>query len=144
MSLLEKLLLPEIRELIHNEDFDTLRETFERWEAADIADLLADLNTQEDIAAFQCLSPSLGAKTFAYLDRTTQEGLIGVLPEGELARILNEIAPDDRTALLEGFTASEVERLLTLLSPEQQRISRSLLSHGEGTVGRLMTPDLLT
>jgi magnesium transporter len=143
MSLLEKLLLPEIRELIHDKDLDTLREALNRWLPADVADLIADLGPYEDIVAFQCLEPDLAAQTFVYLPRTAQEELIRVLPERELIVILNKLAPDDRTALLEGLPSGEVERLLTLLTPENQRIARSLLSYGAGTVGRLMTPDFI-
>jgi magnesium transporter len=104
----------------------------------DIADLLADLGANEDIIAFQCLEPELAARTFEHLDRPTQEELLEVLPEPEQRRILNEIKPDDRTALLGG-----ISRLLTLLTPENQRIARSPLSYGQGTVGRLMTPEFI-
>ena len=41
MTILEKLLLLEIRELIHDKDLDTLREALNRWLPADIADLMA-------------------------------------------------------------------------------------------------------
>src|SRR4051794_35180521 len=117
MTILEKLLLPEIREVIHDKDVETLHETLNRWLPADIAGLLDDLGPYEDIVAFQVLEPGLAAKTFAYLPHPTQEALLKTLPEGELARILNELAPDDRTALLEGLPPDEVERLLTLLTP---------------------------
>lgn len=143
MTMLEKLLLPEVRELIHSNDLDTLREVLNRWLPADVGDLITDLSPSEDTVAFQCLEPKLAAETFAYVERHTQEQLISVLPESELARILNEMPPDDRTALLERLSSDEVERLLTLLLPENQRIARSLLSYGEGTVGRLMTPDFI-
>jgi len=143
MTMLEKLLLPEVRELIHDKDLDTLREALNRWLPADIADLLGDLGPYEDIVAFQVLEPELGASTFSHLLRHQQLDLLKALPEAELSRILNHLAPDDRTALLEGLSSDELERLLTLLSPQQQRVSRSLLSYGTGTVGRLMTPDFI-
>src|SRR5262245_48695388 len=143
MTMLEKLLLPEIRELIHNKDLDTLREVLNRWLPADIGDLLADLAAFEDIVAFQCLEPELAAQTFGHLQRSTQEELIRVLPETSLTRILNDLAPDDRTAFVEGLPSEEAERLLTLLTPENQRVARSLLSYSEGTMGRLMTPDFI-
>ena len=143
MTMLEKLLLPEVRELIENKDLDTLREVLNRWLPADLGDLLTDLHSEERIVALECLEPELAAQTFVHLHKPVQEELIGVLPEPELARILNELAPDDRTALLEDLPSHEVERLLTLLTPEHQRIARSLLLYGEGTVGRLMTPDFI-
>jgi magnesium transporter len=135
------LALPEIRELIHDKDLATLREVLNRWPPVDIADLLNDLGSFEDIVAFQSLEPQLAAKTFAYLPRSAQHELVRVLPEAELRTILNQLAPDDRTALLEGMPPEEIERHLTLLTPENQRIARSLLSYGVGTVGRLMTPE---
>jgi magnesium transporter len=143
MTLLEKLLLPEIRELIHQKDLATLRETLNRWLPADLGALLDDLTAHEDIVAFQALEPELAAATFAHVSRHIQLELVKVLPEAELIRILNELAPDDRTRLLEGLPGEEVERLLTLLTPENQRVARSLLAYGEGTVGRLMTPDYI-
>jgi magnesium transporter len=143
MTMLEKLLLPEIRELIENCDLDQLREVLNRWYPPDIADLVGDLDSQQDIVAFQCLTPENAADTFVYLPLAAQQELLNVLPESELTRILNALAPDDRTALLETMPVAEVEHLLTLLTPENQRVSRSLLSYGEGTVGRLMTPDFI-
>ena len=144
MTDLEKLALPEVRELIHDKDTDTLRECLNRWQPADLADLLADLGPHEDIVAFQCLDPALAAKTFEHLDWNAQQELIRILPEAEMRQILNELAPDDRTSLLEGMPYAEVERLLTLLTPEHQRVARSLLSYGTGTVGRLMTPEFVS
>ena len=70
--MLEKLLLPEVRELIHNSDLETLRELLNRWEPSDIADLLADLGSYEDIVAFQCLEPKLAAQVFVYLKRPAE------------------------------------------------------------------------
>lgn len=143
MTLLEKLALPEIRELIHYRDRETLSEVLNRWLPADIADLLRDLGPYEDIVAFQCLAPEPAARTFEHLPHLVQQELFKTLPEEELTRILNELAPDDRTAALEGLSPEEVERLLTLLTPENQRKTRTLLSHGTGTVGRIMTPDFI-
>ena len=143
MTMLEKLLLPEIRELIQDREIETLREVLNRWLPADIADLFADLADSDVIVCFQCLEPALGAQVFEYLDWTVQEELSRVLPEESLRYILNELAPDDRTAFLSEFEAADIERLLSLLTPDNQRVARSLLSYGEGTVGRLMTPDFI-
>ena len=67
MTMLEKLALPEVRELIAEGDLVTLHEVLNRWLPADIADLLGDLSSKEDIVAFQCLTPVLAARTFEYL-----------------------------------------------------------------------------
>ncbi len=40
MSMLEKLLLPEVRELLTDGDHETLRELLNGWPAVDVGDLL--------------------------------------------------------------------------------------------------------
>jgi magnesium transporter len=144
MSILEKLTLPEIRELIDCRDSETLREVLNDWMPEDIADLFDDLEPQEDVVILESLEPEKAARAFEHIAPAAQEQIIRALPEGELSRLLNGMSPDDRTALLEREPPDEIERLLMLLGPAEQRVARSLLSYGSGTVGRLMTPDFVT
>src|SRR3954452_18237353 len=143
MSILEKLTLPEIRELVECHDCQTLRECVNDWLPEDIADLLDDLSTDEDMVVLEALDPEIAARAFEHIAPAAQEQVVRALPESELSRLLNGMSPDDRTALLEREPPDEIERLLMLLGPEEQRIARSLLSYGSGTVGRLMTPDFV-
>src|SRR5262249_11873732 len=55
--------------------------------------------------------------------------------------LLDEMAPDDRTALLAELPRDQAGRFLALLTPEERDVARALLRYPEGTVGRLMTPD---
>jgi magnesium transporter len=144
VSILEKLTLPEIRELIADGDARTLRDVLNHWMPADLGDLLEDLPAEESAAALAALDAELAARAFEHASPAVQEDLVARLPESELSRLLNALSPDDRTAFFERQPAEEIERLLTLLSPAEQRVARSLLSYGEGTVGRLMTPDFVT
>src|SRR5262249_6117057 len=61
----------------------------------------------------------------------------------EIGRILDNMAPDDRTALLEDLPEEQAGRLLGLMSFEQSVVARRLLRYHEETVGRLMTPDYI-
>jgi magnesium transporter len=144
MSILEKLTLPEIRELVECRDCQTLREVLNDWMPEDIADLFDDLQPQEDVIVLESLEPEKAARAFEHIAPAAQEQLIRALSEAELSRLLNGMSPDDRTALLEREPPDEIERLLMLLGPAEQRVARSLLSYGSGTVGRLMTPDFVT
>jgi magnesium transporter len=138
---LEKLVLPEIRELLAGHDHATLSEVLNRWPPADVAGLFAQLNDEEDTHLLRTLDPHLAALTFEYLDLPTEERLLAALADSDAARILNDMAPDDRTALLEDLPADQAERLLGLMSPEESSVARRLLRYHEETVGRLMTPD---
>ncbi len=140
-SLLGNLALPVVRELIESGDDETLGEVINRWMAPDLAELLRNLNHDEQIHLLRLLSPANAATAFEYLDLSVQRGLLEALSEGETSSILNAMSPDDRTALLADLPPEQSERLLGLLSPEERAIAQSLLEYGEDSVGRLMTPD---
>lgn len=139
--MLGKLALPEIRELIDAGDFDTLAEVLNRWLPADLAELQAELQPPEQVSILKHLTPPLAASTFEYLDLTAQEQLLEALPESAAAAIVNDMAPDDRTALFAELPQELAGRFLALLSPEQRAVAQRLLTYDENTVGRLMTPD---
>jgi magnesium transporter len=143
MTMLEKLVLPEIRELIGGKDLATLREILVEWLPPDLAALIADLEPDEQAVVFRALETSEAATVFGYLDFAAQEQLIESLPVGELVKILNGMAPDDRTRFLEDLPPDRMHRLLSLLAPEERKIAETLLAYPEDSVGRLMTPDYL-
>ncbi len=132
-------MLPEIRELIANEDYETLNEALNRWQPVDIADQIHNLEDDEDIATFKCLRSELAVETFVHLAFAERKSLLKILPERELAAILIELAPDDRTTLLESLDGNKTESFLEPLTHENRLVTRSLLTYGEGTFGRLMT-----
>jgi magnesium transporter len=61
----------------------------------------------------------------------------------QVVSILNEMSPDDRTALLEELPSAAARQLIQLLTPEERKIAQALLGYPEGSVGRLMTPDFI-
>ena len=58
-----------------------------------------------------------------------------------VAAVLNEMAPDDRTALLEELPGTVTKQLIDLLTPDERRIATQLLGYAESSIGRMMTPD---
>ncbi len=62
---------------------------------------------------------------------------------GEVVKILNGMAPDDRTRFLEDLPPDYMHRLLSLLAPEERKVASALLAYPEESVGRLMTPDYI-
>ena len=142
-QMLEKLLLPEVRELLQAGDLETLADLLNHWLPAEIALLVNDLQLEEQIALFRALDLPLRTDTFEYLDLGTQERLLDQLAGPEAAAVLNRMAPDDRTALLEALPEEIAARLLRLLTPEEREVAEALLDYGPDTVGRLMTPDFV-
>lgn len=139
-----KLLAPEIREMISQRDFTSLRSVFTDWPIADLAELLSDLEVEEQVIFFRVLPHTTAAETFEYLDVDTQTALLHAMGQEQVVGILNEMSPDDRTALLEELPANVVSQLLRLLTPKERAVAQGLLNYPEESVGRLMTPDFIS
>ncbi len=141
--MLTQLLKPEIQSLIKEKQFNILKEVLVEWPPADIAELIVDLDETERVIIFRLLSRELAADVFEYLDVDTQMELLKAMGKEETAAILNEMDPDDRTALFEEIPAQALQQLLSLLSTEEKKVATTLLGYPENSIGRLMTPDYL-
>lgn len=141
--MLSKLLLPEIQSLIAERKLSILKEIISDWSPADLADLIVELPETEQVIIFRLLQIELGADTFEHLDFDTQMSLLKAMGKGEVAAILNDMSPDDRTALLEELPGTAAKQLIQLLSADERKIAQTLLGYPENSVGRLMTPDYI-
>ena len=130
--------------MISQRDFTSLRSVFTDWPIADLAELLSDLEVEEQVIFFRVLPHTIAADVFEYLEVETQTALLHAMGQEQVVGILNEMSPDDRTALLEELPANVVSQLLRLLTPTERAIAQSLLNYPEDSVGRLMTPDFIS
>jgi magnesium transporter len=140
-----RILLPEIQSMIEARNFTALRELFSEMPPADVAEIILDLPADEQVIIFRILPHALAADVFEYLDVDVeaQQQLLRGMAHEQVVSILNEMSPDDRTALLEELPSAAARQLIRLLTPEERRIAQALLGYPEGSVGRLMTPDLV-
>ncbi len=138
-----KILIPEIKSLIDARDFAGLRELFRDWPPADVAEVILDLPEDEQVIIFRILPHTLAADVFEYIGIEEQQKLLRAMAHEQVVGILNEMSPDDRTALLEELPSAAARQLIKLLTPEERRVAQALLGYPEGSVGRLMTPDFI-
>ena len=136
-------LWPNVKEVIRSRDFPMLRVILKDWTPPDLADLMSDLPTSDQVVVLRNLPRKLAVSTFQYLLPATQQRLLKAMAQDEVADILNEMSPDDRTLLLEELTATASNQMLELLRPDERAVAVSLLEYPEGSIGRLMTPDFI-
>src|SRR5438034_4956476 len=142
-AMVGKILEPEIKSMIDSRNFGALREVFREWPPADVAEVILDVPEDEQVIIFRVLPHSLAADVFEYLDVEAQQQLLRAMAHEQVVGILNEMSPDDRTALLEELPSAAARQLIRLLTPDERRVAQALLGYPEGSVGRLMTPDLI-
>jgi magnesium transporter len=137
------LLAPEIKSLIDTRNFGGLRELFREWPPADVAEVILDLPEDEQVIIFRVLPAALAADVFEYIGVEEQQKLLRAMAHEQVGAILNEMSPDDRTALLEELPSAAARQLIRLLTPEERHVATALLGYPEDSVGRLMTPDFI-
>ncbi len=132
---------PEIRELIDQKDFATLKSVLAELDVHDVADLMGQLRGEDLGVVFRLLPRDRATQVFAQLELEQQERLTEILSSESLSRILNDMPPDDRTELLEDLPEDVAQRLLGTLSRDQRQVAIELLHYPADSIGRLMTPE---
>ena len=133
----------EIAAVVRSRDFLQLRDMMRNRPPQDVADMLSTLAIEDQVVAFRVLPRKDAAAVFEYLSQDAQESLLKAMAQEDIAGLLNEMAPDDRTMFLEELPAAATRQLLSLLTPEEQKVARTLLGYPEGSIGRLMTPQYI-
>jgi magnesium transporter len=126
--------------LIRTGDFAALRRELLVWRPQELAEALAELRADDQVIAFRILPRTDAAAVFEYMPPSAQRALVKAMGQEEIAALLNQMSPDDRTWFLGELPANATKQLLTLLTPEERAEAVTLLGYAPGTVGRLMTP----
>jgi magnesium transporter len=136
--------IDDVQKLIDQRDLHALRDRLVEVPAVEIAEIFQGLSDEERVLIFRILPRDHAAEIFSQLEVDIQKSVLSGLGDRQTARLLGEMAADDRTALLEEIPAEAARQLLALLSKEEREVALSLLGYPEGSVGRLMSPDYLT
>jgi len=138
-----QILFPELQAALEYGDDEALQAIVEVMSAEDLADLCGELPPPLQAVFFEKIPAELSVETFPHLDLGLQKEVLGTLSNSRVTEIVNEMEPDDRTALLESMPLEVTRQLLSFLTPKEKAIAQKLLDFPEDSVGRLMTPDFL-
>lgn len=138
---MEKM-VEQIETLLEQGDVNQLQDYLNNLHISDVEQLIDDL--PEHAAKFiETLSLNRAVNVFRILDFPTQERIIKKLSGKKIAELINELPPDDRTALFAELHGDAVKSLILHLPPADRKEALSLLGYKEDSVGRLMTPDYI-
>lgn len=135
-------MVEQIELLLEQEDNTQLQEYLNNLNISDVEELIDELPEQGPLF-IEILTLNRAVNVFRILDFPTQERIIKKLSGPRVADLVNELPPDDRTALFAELHGDAVKKLILHLSPENRKEALSLLGYEEDSVGRLMTPDYI-
>ena len=135
------LLIPELRELLAEDNLHTLTETLSEMHPASVAEITSGLQAPEIWTLLACLPVDTQAQVFSFYPEELQETLVNEGEPERVRHIVEAMSHDDRVDLLQSLEPEKVEEILPLLNRAEREDIRRLLSFPEESVGSVMTTD---
>lgn len=139
-----KLLAPTIEEMIHERQFRAIKEQLSLLNAADLADIIMDIDDALLSVVFRLLPTDKAAEVFEHLDLDYQQNLLASLSKEKVKALLEEMSVDDRTYLLDELPPDVASQLISLLPHDDRTMTQMILNYPEDSAGRLVTPDYVS
>lgn len=134
-----------VREMIRTGTPDRVLRLIGKSHPSDVAPLFKGLEPNEARLLFDVLfSTRKAAKTLKELPPDLLSDILALIEDEKLARVIARADPDDAVSFLAALPEERKEKILALMDPEQRAGFNKIISYPEGTVGRIMTTDLLS
>ncbi len=135
------LLLPEVQEMLQEQDHLGLREFCEALHPAVIAQVLESLTNPEIWHVLDNCGLHRRVEIVEFMSLNRQLGLVRDMDREHLSQLVREMSPDNCVDLLEKMDQGEVDSLLQMLAQSQRSDIRRLLSYPDSSAGSIMTTE---
>lgn len=140
---MEKEQIEYLISLLKNKNPRLLREELLKYNEADIAEFIEEIDEIETLATFRLLPKDTASEVFAYFDSDKQAQLLNLMTNSELTEIVDRLYIDDFVDLLEELPASIVKRVMKDINPEKRNIINEYLQYPEESAGSIMTSEFI-
>jgi len=128
-----------VEELLEGGQRDELRRFLRRFHPADVAEILAELDSAALTRAFAVMRPERAADVLDELDEETYMGILDALGDRQLVTILNELPPDEGADVLVALPRRRGARVMHAMVPEQRELVKQLVGYAPDTAGGIMS-----
>jgi magnesium transporter len=132
-----------LREMRDHNDVAGMQKWLAEHPPYEIAD---EIRRSDDITAillFRLLDKDRAVEVFEELDPDNQQNVLSGLRDPAFFELVEAMDPDDRARLLGEAPAKFAQRVLAGLSPHERAMTADLLGYPEGSVGRVMSPEIV-
>lgn len=143
MTEANEALFENVSDYLRNREFSRVRTLMGELNEVDIAEILEELSQGQALLAYRLLPKEVAANVFSYMESDTQEKLLGLFTDRELATVMDGLYVDDAVDLLEEMPANVAKRLLRMISAEDRRIINQLLQYPEQSAGSVLTTEFV-
>lgn len=142
---LTKEYLEEIREAAAANDENSLIGLFNEIHAADIAEIITELTTEEAKVVLQYLEPDRASDTITHLDEEERRDLLESYSSEEIAgNFVENLETDDAADLIQELPEERKEEVIAQIDDiDQASQIVDLLNYEEGTAGAIMGKEMV-
>ncbi|ESW61535.1 MAG: magnesium transporter [Rhodobacter sp. CACIA14H1] len=140
---LDEARVEAIREAVDARDRDRIRDLVEPLHAADIADVLEQIDPAERRAFLQLYEGEIDGDLLSEIDESIREEIIEALPAEVVAEAVRDLDTDDVVDILEDLEAPAQGRILQALDIADRVAVEQAMAYPEGSAGRLMQREVV-
>ena len=141
---LTKDYVSKIEEAIEQKDAVTLTVELEELYAADISEILYELDEEQSQYILQLLDKQVGAEIISNMDWTLRKSLLKLFASTEIAQFMDHVDSDDAADILNEQPIKVREEVIALMKDRQKaRYVIDLLHYDEDCAGGLMAKELV-
>lgn len=133
----------ELELLLTNKDYKKLKEELLNLNEQDIASIIQETREEEMLKIYRLLPKSVASEVFVNLPIELQQIFITKMSSDEAGALIEAIASDDATDLLDEMPAMMVAKILANTTKETRREINELLKYPEDSAGSIMTTEYL-
>ena len=134
-----------IFDLAHEKKYVKLRSMLSEMNPADIAEILNEAPSKEQLPIiFRLLPKELAAETFVELDSDMQQTLIEAFSDNELKEFLDELFLDDTVDIIDEMPATVANRILKHTDSQTRKQINQLLAYPDDSAGSIMTTEYIS
>ncbi len=128
---------------VDRDDRETLTTLMEPLHAADIADLLEQINAFDRTRLIRLYDREFDGDILSELDEGIREEVISILKPDVLAEAVRDLESDDVVDLLEDLEEPQQEAILEVLEDADRVAAEQALSYPEYSAGRMMQREVV-
>jgi magnesium transporter len=136
------LFLPELREMLAENNAFELKEFCTALHPARTAEFMEGLNAADSWAVLRHAELKLREDIFGYLGHEKQLEIVESQDRTEVAELLADLPADDRVDIMHDLRPETVEEILPLLPADERREILRLREYPEDSAGAMMTTEV--
>lgn len=140
--MINTLYLPELREMLAENDTEGLREFCTALHPARVAEFMEGLSPEESWGVLDHAELNLQGEILSYFEYHKQAEMLEARPPASVAPVVATMSADDQVDLLGEVEEETAEKILSCFSVDDRRDVLRLSNYEEGTAGAIMTTEM--